>query len=52
MAKKTEEAEVVEEMAEEVAEEAPAAPVRVAHDFLREDLNDLRDAVNELHARG
>lgn len=34
-----------------VAETAPVGP-RVAHDFQRDDLNDLRDAVNELHARG
>lgn len=27
------------------------APPRVNRDFGREDLNDLRDAVNELHAK-
>lgn len=43
MPKKTED-EVVEET---TVEETP----RVAHDFQRDDLNDLRDAVNELHAR-
>ncbi len=47
MTKKTEEAEeVVYE--EEVA--APATP-RLTDDFGREDLNRLRDAVNELYAR-
>lgn len=48
MAKK-EEMEMEEAVEEEVAE--PAAP-RIAHDYHRDDLNDLRDAVNELHARG
>lgn len=38
----------------EVEEEFPeeTAPPRIQHDFMREDLNELRDAVNELHARG
>ena len=44
MAKKV---DVIEEEMGELEEEAP---LRVSHDFLREDLNDLRDAVNELHA--
>lgn len=42
--------EMVEELPEEVVSE-PETP-RVTHDFHREDLNDLRDAVNELFARG
>ena len=49
----TKKAELEEEILEdeEAEEEAPAGP-RVPQDFQREDLNDLRDAVNELHARG
>ena len=44
MAKKTIEDEILDDEEEEV----PATP-RVNRDFGREDLNDLRDAVNELH---
>lgn len=50
MAKKNE--EKVEEDVMETPEAAEAKTPRVAHDFHRDDLNDLRDAVNELHARG
>lgn len=46
MATKKKVEEIVEEEAEETTE---AAPPRVNRDFGREDLNDLRDAVNELH---
>lgn len=49
MAKKHEEIDEIVEQAPD--EEAPKTP-RIQHDFLRQDLNDLRDAVNELHARG
>lgn len=47
MAKKTDEVEVEET----VEEETPATP-RLQNDFQREDLNELRDVVNELWARG
>lgn len=33
---------------EQISETAPEEVVRVPHEFLREDLNDMRDAVNEL----
>lgn len=52
MAKAAIEPEIIEEeAAEEEAEEA-APSARIQHDFQRADLNDLRDAVNELFARG
>lgn len=35
-----EETEVIEE-----------APLRLSYDFGRDDLNDMRDAINELHQR-
>lgn len=46
MAKKELENEV-EEVSQEKVEETP----RIAHDYHRQDLNDLRDAVNELFAQ-
>lgn len=48
MAKKE---EIIEEGAVEETVEEEKGP-RVPHNFGRDDLNDLRDAVNELHARG
>lgn len=41
-----------EDVVEEAPEEEAVVEPRIAHDFHREDLNDLRDAVNELFARG
>lgn len=38
---------VLEEDEEETVEEEEVAP-RISHDYRREDLNDLRDVVNEL----
>jgi hypothetical protein len=48
MATKKIEEEVLEDVAEETLEEAPAP--RLTSNFGREDLNELRDVVNELWA--
>lgn len=50
MAKKNEELEVEasEEVAEEAVETAPEEITEVAHEFGREDLNSLRDTLNQL----
>ncbi len=41
------EVEMTEEERDELVKEVEKTP-RVSHDFQRDDLNDLRDAVNEL----
>ena len=45
--------ELEEEVVDKEVEEAPAeaAAPRISHNYQRDDLNDLRDAVNELFAR-
>lgn len=36
---------------EEVVEEFVAPTPRIAHDFLRTDLNEMRDALNEVYQK-
>lgn len=55
MPKKKEEVKEVKveepKVEEPKVEEPKEAPKRIANDFGREDLNELRDAVNELFAK-
>ncbi len=48
MAKKKDDVEELEETVEEETEEAAGPIAPISHDFLREDLNEVRDKLNQV----